>query len=137
MQKEATCQLVQDMLEKDVIQRSCSSWAAPVILVKKKDGSLRLCIDYRRLNEVTRKEAYPLPRVDDTLDTLAGSKWFSTLDLESGYWQVEVHHDDREKTAFCTPKGLLWVVQCTSHLPEVDGPSVVRAEVGNMPCVYQ
>ena len=74
--------------------------------MQKKDGSTRFCIDYRKVNTVTRKDAYPMPRVDDTLDTLAGAKWFSTLDLISGYWQVEVNPKDREKTAFCTPKGL-------------------------------
>ena len=63
-------------------------------------------MDYRKLNAVTRKDAYALPRIDDTLDALAGSKWFSTLDLASGYWQVGMHPDDREKTAFCTADGL-------------------------------
>ena len=63
-------------------------------------------MDYRKLNEVTRKDAYPLPRIDDTLNTLAGSKWFSTLDLLSGYWEVEVAEEDRPKTAFCTTEGL-------------------------------
>ena len=95
------------MLDRAVIQPSCSPWASPVVLVPKKNGSLRFCIDYRKVNSVTRKDAYPLPCVDDTLDTLAGSKWFSTLDLLSGYWQVEVNPDDRGKTAFCTHKGLL------------------------------
>ena len=75
-------------------------------MVEKKDGSLRFCIDYRKLNEVTRKDAYPLPRIDDTLNTLAGSQWFTTLDLLSGYWQVEVAEKDRAKTAFCTSEGL-------------------------------
>ena len=98
--------LVKEMLDKDVIQPSGSPWASPVVLVKKKDGSTRFCVDYRRVNAVTRKDAYPLPRVDETLDTLAGSKWFSTLDLISGYWQVEVSPEDREKTAFTTPSGL-------------------------------
>ena len=101
------CQkLVQEMLDRGVIQPSSSPWASPVVLAKKKDGSLRFCVYYRKLNAVTRKDAYALPRIDDTLDALAGSKWFSTLDLASGYWQVGMHPDDREKTAFCTADGL-------------------------------
>ena len=98
--------LLKEMLDRQVIQPSTSPWASPIVLVKKKDGSLRFCVDYRKVNTVTRKDAYPLPRVDDTLDTLAGSRWFSTLDLISGYWQVEVDQEDREKTAFSTPEGL-------------------------------
>ena len=81
-------------------------WTSAVVLVKKKDGSLRFCIDYRKVNAVTRKDAYPLPRVDDALDALACCKWFTTLDLLSGYWQVEVDPKDREKTAFTTYDGL-------------------------------
>ena len=72
----------------------------------KKDGSSRFCVDYRKVNSVTRKDAYPLPRINDVLDTLAGSKLFSTLDLISSYWQVGLHQDDKEKTAFCTSEGL-------------------------------
>ena len=72
----------------------------------KKDNTLRFCVDYRKVNELTRKDAYPLPRVDDTLETLSGSKWFSTLDLLSGYWQVKVEECDRDKTAFVTKEGL-------------------------------
>ena len=99
-------ELLEDMLAKNIISPSKSPWASPVVLVRKKDGSVRFCVDYRKINEVTRKDAYPLPRVDDTLDTLSGSVWFSTLDLRSGYWQVEVDPSDREKTAFCTQQGL-------------------------------
>jgi hypothetical protein len=94
------------MLDKDIIKPSASPWASPIVLVQKKDGTVRLCVDYHKVNSVTRKDAYPLPRIDDTLDTLAGSCWFSTLDLVSGYWQVEVTEADQEKTAFCTPEGL-------------------------------
>ena len=104
--KEEVHQLIQDMLARNVIQPSTSPWASPVVIVRKKDGSARFCVDYRRLNAVTRKDAYPLPRIDDTLDTLSGSQWFSTLDLLSGYWQVEVAEEDREKTAFATQSGL-------------------------------
>ena len=70
--------------------------------MKKKDGSVRLCVDYRKLNEVTVKDAHPFPRIEDNLDSLAGSQFYSTLDLASGYWQVEVAREDRPKTDFST-----------------------------------
>ena len=104
--REEMQKLLSDMLAKNIISPSKSPWASPVVLVKKKDGTSRFCVDYRQVNAVTRKDAFPLPRVDDTLDILAGSQLFSTLDLISGYWQVEVKPEDREKTAFATSERL-------------------------------
>ena len=105
-QREEVKALLNDMEKRGIIQPSKSPWASPVVLVRKKDNTLRFCVDYRRLNELTRKDAYPLPRVDDTLETLSGSRWFSTLDLLSGYWQVEMAESDRDKTAFINKEGL-------------------------------
>ena len=82
------------------------AWALPIVLAKKKDGSVRFCVDYRKLNQVTHKDAYPLPWIDDTLEMLSESKLFSTLDLASGYWQVELAEEDHAKTAFCMTEGL-------------------------------
>lgn len=99
---------VEEMLEQDIIRPSTSPWASPVVMVKKKDGNMRFCVDYRKLNSVTEKDAYPLPRIDDTLESLNGSHYFSTLDLKSGYWQVPVREEDRKKTAFRTSAGRLY-----------------------------
>uniref|UniRef100_A0AAV2MPD0 ribonuclease H n=1 Tax=Knipowitschia caucasica TaxID=637954 RepID=A0AAV2MPD0_KNICA len=98
--------LLKNMLETRVVRESASPWAAPIVLVKKKDGSWRFCVDYRRLNAVTHRDAYPLPRIEESLTGLKAAKWYSTLDLASGYWQVEMDPADREKTAFTTPFGL-------------------------------
>ena len=105
-QRDEADMQVRNMLDRGVIVKSTSPWASPIVLVKKKDNTLRFCIDYRRLNEATIKDAYPLPRIDDSLDALSGAQWFSTLDLSSGYWQVEVAKEDRAKTAFITRSGL-------------------------------
>lgn len=98
--------LLSNMLENGIIRESYSPWAAPVVLVRKKDGTLRFCVDYRRLNGVTHKDSYPLPRIEESLASLKKSRVFSTLDLAHGYWQVGVHPADKEKTAFVTPMGL-------------------------------
>lgn len=97
---------VDELLKADIIEESYSPWAAPVVLVRKKNGTWRFCLDYRKLNAVTIKDSHPLPRVDDALDALSGSAWFSTMDLQHGYWQVELEECDREKTAFTTGSGL-------------------------------
>lgn len=78
------------MLEKGVIRECSSPWSSPVVLVRKKDGAWRFCVDYRKLNAVTKKDVHPLPRVDDVVDRLQGSHFFSTLDMTSGYWQVPI-----------------------------------------------
>ncbi len=105
-QKEQVHEMLQEMLDSGIIEPATSPWSSPIVLAKKKDGTLRFCVDFRRVNKVTKKDVHPLPRIDDTLDTLSGARWFSTVDLASGYWQVEVDPADREKTAFATPFGL-------------------------------
>ena len=104
-QRDEVTNFVDQMLSRNVIEPAQGHWSSPIVLVKK-DGSTRFCVDIRKVNEVTKKDAQSLPRIDDTLDTLEAAKWFSTLDLARGYWQVEVEQSDREKTAFTTPQGL-------------------------------
>ena len=99
---------VQRMLSSNVIRPSNSPWASPLMMVRKKDSSLRFCVDFRQLNAATVKDAHPLPRIDDLLDALHGAKWFSTLDLKSGYWQVPITEQDKAKTAFRISSGQLF-----------------------------
>ncbi|KAI3698239.1 hypothetical protein L6452_31352 [Arctium lappa] len=102
--KEMMSQL-QELLEKGFVRPSSSPWGAPVLFVKKKDGTMRMCIDYMELNKVTVKNKYPLPRIDDLFDQLQGASCFSKIDLRSGYHQVKVKEEDIPKTAFRTRYG--------------------------------
>ena len=97
---EEVRQALKDMLDVGAIRKSSSPYCSNVVLCRKSDGSLRFCIDLRKLNSRTIKDAYTLPRIEDTLDRLVGAKYFSKLDLKSGYWQVELREEDKMKTAF-------------------------------------
>ncbi len=102
---------LQKMLECGVIQPSTSPWASPSVLVCKKDGGLQWCIDFCAVNTVTRKDAYPLPLIEECLNTLQGTQFMSALDMQSGYWQIKMHPDNHAKTAFLTKHGLFEFTQ--------------------------
>ena len=105
-QKERIENCIDEMLEQGIIRPSASPWASPVVLVKKPDGSDKFCVDFRALNDITKKDSYPLPRVAESLGALFGTQYFSSMDLMSGYWQIEMDPESREKTAFVTHAGL-------------------------------
>ena len=112
IEREIIALEVQKMLEQGIIQESSSPWNSPIVLVKKKDGSVRFCIDFRQLNKVTKRDTYPIPLIEDCLDCLSGARSFSSLDLKSGYFQCPLAEEDREKTAFVTPDGGLFEFKC-------------------------
>ena len=104
--RQEVARQIQDMQKGNIIQPSRSPWASPVVLVRKRDGTHRFCVDYRRLNAVTKPDTFPLPRIDDLLDQLGEAKYFSNLDLAAGFRQIWMHPQSQEKTAFITPQGL-------------------------------
>ena len=93
------------MQKHGIVEPAASPWASNIVLVKKKDGTLRFCVDYRRLNSVTKQDSYPLPLIDNCLNALSGSSWYSTLDLRSGYYNIPIAEKDRDKSAFITRSG--------------------------------
>jgi len=116
LQKEVDM-VIEEMRQQDVIEESCSPWVSPAVLVKKKDGSIRFCVDFRKLNAIIKKDSYPIPRIDDLLNRLTENSWFSSLDLKSGYWQVRIRPEDREKSIFNWKRVV--AVHCYAHLCNV------------------
>jgi hypothetical protein len=103
---------VERMLAMKVIEPSTTEWAAPVVLVPQPDGSMRFCIDYRKLNSISERDVYPLPRMDDCIDSLGDARVFSTLDANAGYWQTRVSKEDSEETSFICHDGTYQFKEC-------------------------
>ena len=104
--KDTVSTHINDMLQHDIIRPSMSPWSSPVIIIPKKDGGTRFVVDYRKLNRITKKDSYPLPRIDDSLDCLGGANYFTVLDLCSGYFQIPLDEHSKQFTAFITQSGL-------------------------------
>ena len=105
-EKKVIQEEIKRMLSLGVIRHSKSPWSSPIVLARKKDGSVRFCVDYRKLNAVTERDVYPLPRIEDVLDKLQGKRFFSTCDAASGFWQIRLPEADKAKTAFTSERGL-------------------------------
>ena len=101
--KERVKKEIDKMLEMGIIQPSTSQWASPIVLVEKKDGDMRFCVDYCKLNEVSKFDAYPMPRVEEVLESVSAAKFISTLDLVKGYWQIPMAEESREKRPSLLP----------------------------------
>ena len=109
---EEVRQHIKDMLVCGAIRSSKSPWSFPTVLVRTRDNSLRFCLDFRELNRRTVRDSYQLPRIDESMDALSGSKWFSTMDMKSGYWQIEMEEAHKERTAFSVGSSGFW--ECNS-----------------------
>ncbi len=102
-------EMVKDMLEKKVIEPVESAWAFPIVLAKKSDGSWRFCVDYSKLNDMVVKDSFPLPNIEEMVDELKEAKVLSVVDLASGFWQIPVHESAKEKLAFVTHFGTIYI----------------------------
>ena len=106
LQRESVKKELDLMLEARVIRPSTSPWASPIVLVPKKNGNVRFCVDYQKLNQLARFDAYPMPKIGEMIDTMGPARAISTLDLAKGYWQIPMDEGFRDETAFTTPFGL-------------------------------
>lgn len=126
----AASEIITKYLKEGIIRKSTSPWRSPIVMVNKKNGGMRLCIDYRRLNNVTIKDSYPMPRTDEFFDQLADASFFTKLDAESGYHQIEMNPSDIEKTAFGCREGLFEFVKMPFGL--VNGPATFQRVMNNI-----
>ena len=131
--REAEDAILDEMLKTGVIEPSNSPWSSPVCLVKKRDETYRFCIDYRRVNDVTKKDAYPLPDIKDALDSLKGARYYATIDLLNGYWQLPMTERAKERSAFLHSertssiyKDAFWLSQCTFYILSFNANRFVR-----------
>ena len=132
---------IDDMLAANVIQPSRSPWSFPIVIVDKKDGSKRFCTDFRKLNLISKKSSWPLPVIDDMLAVLGKAEFFTTLDLKSGYWQIPIDENDKEKTAFTCHRGLYEYNVMPFGLANAPGifqelMSIVLQDLGNFAMAY-
>ena len=143
-QREIIDQQLDELVANGRVEQSQSPWSSPVVLARKHDGTYRMCIDFRRLNQYTQKDAISLPRTDDVLEALGGAQWFSCLDLASGYWQMPVKEEDKPKTAFSTHRGQFqWRVmpfglnKWASKLHQIDESGTQWTHLDTLPCVLR
>ncbi|KAK9675225.1 Reverse transcriptase (RNA-dependent DNA polymerase) [Popillia japonica] len=129
-EREEVREIVDDLKGAGIIVDSTSPYASPILVVRKKDGGVRLCIDYRGLNKITKKMSYPLPLIDDQLERLSGKVYFTTIDMMSGYYQIPVEMDSQHKTAFITPDGLYHFTKMPFGL--VNGPAIFQRLVNSV-----
>ena len=121
------------MLEDGIIEKSSFQWASPLVIVRKSSGNLRICVDYHKLNMATQVSSYPLPNITESLDRLADAFYFTTIDMVSGYHQVEVAPEDQDKTAFMTPFGLCQYCRMPFSLAGAPGTFQSVVEDNNAP----
>ena len=120
--------VIAQLEEMRIIEETTSEWAFPLVIVSKKNGGVRVCVDYRKLNHITKFDAYPMPRIKELLDKIGSAEFLTTLDLTKGYWQVLVQPQDKPKTAFVGTLPVcyhpIWTKRCSGYQPTYDGQTV-------------